>query len=64
MNQYRTKFVVYNQVPEDTHSADLLSSDINMSLGSSGWQLVSSLIIPTNGTPGLLLVFQREIQAN
>lgn len=60
MKKFQTKFVVYNQVPTDTNLADLLSSNINMTLGADGWELVSTSVIPTNGVPALLLGFRLE----
>lgn len=55
------KFVLVNTVPKSTEEAANLSNSMTLDHGKNGWRLVSSTIVPTNGSPGLLLSFQKEM---
>ncbi len=58
MDKFNFKFVVVNQMPTTTSSADNLSIQMSRDYGRDGWELVSVTPIPGTSPPGILLTFQ------
>ncbi|MGZ8190757.1 MAG: hypothetical protein ACXWTS_05950 [Methylococcaceae bacterium] len=61
MNKYNYKFVVINQMPTSTTSADNLSIQMTLDFGKEGWELISVTAIPNSSPPGMLLTFQKTV---
>ena len=60
MDKYNVKFVVINEIPTNTNSANNLSIQMTRDFGREGWALVSVAAIPLTSPPGMLLTFQKS----
>lgn len=61
MNNYNYKFVVINEMPTSTTSANNLSIQMSRDYGQNGWELVSVTAIPDSSPQEMLLTFQKIV---